>query len=335
MLKGDPSTYKNHGDGEKIMKSLKIGLCSALALLALSGCTQEEASVTAPPEQSTQAEPSPTSPAVEEPSTTDEIVETEAGDAQTEIPVLAEKPGATTVSATLFSGEMYDIYQGQHEKFDIEPFYLDEENNAVKGGAITEWVENYMTLVLVSDNKAATFYVTEESKFNEDVHSKEQWLALLLEAEDVGFQMYPSAFELEITYSEDEFGNRYVDYADVTVSEKYEDAVSVDVSSLDYSDSSAVKIRYIFSVGEDLMTITTYEGERSDDSGDIEYRVTDDTTYSSLDASIVDGQVKDAILANGSNLSDELEMICNVYWVEGDTHNDYQNIVHIELVSFG
>lgn len=319
------------------MKNLKLGLCSALALFALSGCAQtetEQTPVTPSVEQSTQAETTEPGPTTEE-STTSESSVDDTDSAEKEIPAFAEKPSSTSVSEVKFIGEMYDIYQGQSEKFDIEPFYLDEEDNEVKGGAITEWVENYMTLVLVSDNKAATFYVTEETEFNEEINSKEIWLSMLLEAEEVGFQMYPSSFQLEITYSEDEFGNRYIDFAEVTVSEKYEDEPSVDVSSVDYSDSSTAKIRYIFAVGDDLMTLTTFEGERSDDSQDIEYRVTDETLYSSLDSSIVDAQVKDAILANGSNLSEELEMVVNLYWVDGDTHNDYQNVAHIELVSFG
>lgn len=318
------------------MKKFKIGLCSTLALLVLSGCSQENDSsdiqTPSAPEGSSQTIVTD----VEANDSAEDQVETTDDDESTsEETGLGLKPSGTSVVEETFLGEVYDIYQGQSEKIDIEDFTLSDDGTEVEGGAITETVEDYLALVMLFEGKTTTFYITEETEFNEAVNSKDVWLNQLLEAHEVGFRMFPIQFDIEITYSKDEYGTFYVDYADISTSEKYSDSETVDTSALEYTDSATVKIRYIFAAGDDLMTITTFEGDRSDDSKDIDYRITDNTGYSSLDAAIVDGQVKDTILANGSNLSDDLEMICQVYWNEGDTFNDYQNVVHIELVSFG
>lgn len=318
------------------MKKLNIGLYSALALCALTACGQSD-SGTAPSapttEDSAQVTQSETNNSVEE--NVSEEVEVIPETTSGELPPLGPKPTATTEVETIILGELYDIYQGQSEKMDIEDFHVSEDGTEVEGGEITEWVEDYLSLVVLQEEKTTTFYVTDETKFNEEVNGKDAWLGLLMDANNVGLGMHPTRFDLEITYSEDEFGNKYIDYVDISMADKYGDSPSVDASSLESSDSDTVKIRYIFAVGDDLMTITTFNGERSDDSSDVEYRITETTGFSSLDSAIVDAQVKDAILSNGSNLSEDLELVCNVYWNEGDTHNDYQNLVHIELVSLG
>lgn len=326
------------------MKKLKIGLYSTLALLVLSSCSQQNDTsteqTTTPPESSSQTTTTDTfsSDTTEDLDENDEIVadDTIATDMDTsETPALGTKPASTSQVETLYFGEVYDIYQGQAEKIEIEEFTLSEDGLEVEGGDITETVEDYLALVMLFEDKTTTFYVTEETQFNEEANSKENWLNLFLEAHELGFKMHPTQFDIEITYSEDEYGNYYIDYAEISTSDKYTDSPAVDTSSIEYTDSATVKIRYIFAVGDDLMTITTFEGERSDDSKDIDYRISENTVYSSLDSSILDAQVKDTILANGSNLSDDLEMLCNLYWNDGDTHNDYQNLAHIELVSFG
>lgn len=310
------------------MKNFKIGLCTTLALLVLSGCSQET---------DTSSVESTTPPADSAPATTDtsDTADDLSGTAEVSEEIgLGQKPETTAVESSYF-GEVYDIYQGQSEKIDIEEFTLSEDGTEVEGGEITETVENYLALVMLFENKNTTFYVTEETQFSDDIHDKETWLNLLFEAHDVGFKMFPTQFDLEITYSEDQYGNFYIDYANITTSEKYADSPTVDTSALEYTDSTTAKIRYIFAAGDDLMTITAFEGDRSDDSQDIEYRITENTGYSSLDTSILDAQVKDTILANGSNLSDDLEMVCQLYWNADDIHNDFQNLLHIELISFG
>lgn len=313
-----------------MMKKLKIGLYSTLALLVLSGCSQETETPSTPVENSQtviDTTIAPTEDVKDDAVLSEEVVE--------EIPSLGLKPTETSTVETPFVGEVYDLYQGQAEKIHIEEFSLSEDGTEVEGGEITETVEDYLVLLMLSDDKTTPFYITEETQFNETINSKDVWLSLLTEAKDLGFTMSPTQFDIEISYSEDEFGNYYVDYADITTSDKYSDSPSVDTSAMEYSHTATVKIRYIFAMGDDLMTITTFEGERSDDSSDVEYRITDNTGYSSLDTTILDAQVKDAILSHGSNLSEDLEMICNLYWNADDTHNDYQNLVHIELVSFG
>lgn len=316
------------------MKKLNMGFYSALALLALSACGQSDSATTTPaPTTGDSAQVTTTQPenAVEEtaPEEVEVLPET------TEIPPLGPKPASVTQVETVFMGELYDIYQGQSEKMDIEDFTLSEDGKEVEGGEITEWTEDYLSFVLLHEEKTTTFYVTEETTFNEEAKDKEAWLGLLMEANEAGLGMYPTRFDMEITYSEDEFANKYIDSVEINEVEQYADGETVDISSLEFSDTDTVKIRYIFAVGDDLMTITTFTGERSDESGDVEYRITDSTGFSSLDSAIVDAQVKDAILTNGSNLSEDLELVCNLYWNEGDTHNDYQNLLHIELVSLG
>lgn len=323
----------------KTMKKLKIGLCSSLVLLMLSGCSQEEATAPVQMPSTTVDNSQTTSNDAVSSDTTDDSLETDDVVASevtsSELPPLGQKPTETNDVESPFFGEVYDLYQGQSEKIDIEEFKVSEDGTEVEGGAITETVEDYLALVMLADDKTTTFYVTEETQFNEDIHSKEAWLSLLLEAHDAGFTMFESQFDLEITYSEDKYGNYYIDYADISTVDKYTESDSVDISSLEYSDSATAKIRYIFAVGDDLMTITTFQGDRGDDSMDIEYRISDNTSYSSLDSAILDAQVKDAILSHGSSLSEDMEMLCNLYWNADDTHNDYQNLAHIELVSFG
>lgn len=321
------------------MKKLQIGLCTTLALLVLSGCSQENdtSSNEIPSNSGNSSQTTPVD--TDNRDTTDElpgndniiVSETDTS----ELPRLGQKPTETTGVETLFFGAVYDLYQGQSEKIEIEEFTLSDDGTEVEGGEITEILEDYLAFVMLSEDKTTIFYVTEESQFNEEVHSKETWLLQLLEAHEIGFKMFATQFDVEITYSEDKYGNYYIDYADISTSDKYSESPSVDILSLAYTDSATVKIRYIFAVNDDLMTITAFEGERSDDSQDVDYRITDNTGYSSLDSAILDAQVKDTILAHGSHLSDDLEIICNLYWNAGDTHNDYQNLVHIELESFG
>lgn len=320
------------------MKKLKISLYSTLALVMLSSCSQQNdtskeqtsSETTSNSQTTSDNTPSITTDVTVE---KDDVVASEADTSAT--PALGLKPEVTSAVEISYFGEVYDLYQGQSEKIDIGDFTLSEDGLEVEGGEITERLEDYLTLVMLADEKITPFYVTEETKFNEEVNNKDTWLKLLVEANELGFRMYPIEFYIEIVYSEDEFGNFYVDYADISTSEKYEDGPSVDTSTIDYTDTASVKIRYIFAVGDDLMTITTFEGERSDDSNDVEYRITENTGYSSQEASILDAQVKDAILANGSSLSDDLEMVCNLYWNIDDTHNNFQNLTHIELISFG